>query len=288
MPNWNSCWQPNTRSGNNWLPDRVVLVVEANTRQSYLHLKAMNYRAYASIYHAAGQATFGATLAHTILDHLPRSQRVLDLACGTGAAALVFAAGGAIVVGVDRSPDMLRIAQNQAMQRGLAVEWIEADIRSLPSDSRLAPASFDLCTCLFDSLNQLLDDTDLATVCRQAGTLLRPGGHFIFDLNTPAGLRSWQEYDQVTFDGRDLIVINRLTFDPAQQRAYGRIVWFRREGQRWWRGEETHCERPWEEGEIAAALDAGGLVLVDRLTPQWLPATTDEPRIVYVATRPVG
>jgi len=250
--------------------------------------ETMNYRAYAPIYHAAGQATFGATLASTILEHLPLPQRVLDLACGTGAAALVFAARGAVVVGVDLSPDMLRIAQEQAVQRGLDVAWIEADIRALPPDPRLAPASFDLITCLFDSLNQLLDDTDLTAVCRTVGTLLRPGGYFIFDLNTPAGLRTWHEYDQVTFDGRDLLVINRLTFDPVQQRAYGRIIWFRREGQRWWRGEETHCERPWEETDIAAALKAGGLVLTARLTPQWTPATIDDPRVVYVATRPIG
>jgi hypothetical protein len=74
----------------------------------------------------------------------------------------------------------------------------------------------------------------------------------------------------------------------VQQRAYGRIIWFRRDGQRWWRGEETHCERPWEETDIAAALNAGGLVLTARLTPHWTPATTADPRVVYVATRPIG
>ncbi|MDW8404118.1 class I SAM-dependent methyltransferase [Chloroflexus sp.] len=245
----------------------------------------MIYHDYAPIYHAAGQAAFGTALAHTILAHLPTPHRALDLACGTGAAALVFAAAGATVVGVDRSPAMLAIAREQASQRGLAITWIEADIRALPDDPQLTPHSFDLCTCLFDSLNHLTGDDDLTNVCRAVGRLLRPGGHFIFDLNTLAGFRTWHEYDQVIFDGRDLLVVNRLHFDQQQQRAYGRFVWFQRRGERWWRGEETHCERPWSDDEIAAALAAGELLTVARLTPEWTPAASDAPRVVYVAER---
>ncbi len=246
----------------------------------------MIYHDYAPIYHAAGQAAFGTALAQIILAHLPvLPQRTLDLACGTGAAALVLAAAGATVVGVDSSPAMLAIAREQAHQRRLAIEWIEADIRALPDDPRLPQGSFDLCTCLFDSLNHLTDDDDLAKVCRAVGRLLRPGGQFIFDLNTLAGFRTWYEYDQVLFDGRDLLVVNRLHFDEHQQRAYGRFVWFQRRGERWWRGEETHCERPWSDAQIAAALAAGGLRLVMRLTQQWTPATEDAPRVVYISEK---
>ncbi|WP_322489792.1 class I SAM-dependent methyltransferase [Chloroflexus sp.] len=246
----------------------------------------MIYHDYAPIYHAAGQAAFGTALAQIILAQLPAPpQRVLDLACGTGAAALVLAAAGATVVGVDGSPAMLAIARAQARQRGLVIEWIEADIRALPDDARLPPASFDLCTCLFDSLNHLTDDDDLVKVCRAVGRLLRPGGQFIFDLNTLAGFRTWYEYDQVLFDGPDLLVVNRLHFDHEQQRAYGRFVWFQRRGERWWRSEETHCERPWHDDEIAAALASGGLRLAARLTSAWTPAADDASRVVYVAER---
>ncbi len=242
------------------------------------------YHHYAPIYHAAGQATFGQALAAIILAQLPAlPQRVLDLACGTGAATLTFAAAGASVVGIDRSPAMLAIARDQAAQRGLDVTWIEADIRHLAPVPPLHPASFDLITCLFDSLNYLTDDDDLATVCRLAGRLLRRGGQFIFDLNTLATFATWRETDQVVFDGRDLLLINRLDFDHEQQRASGRIVWFQRCGTRWYRGEETHIERPWPDEQIVAACQAGGLRLVARLNPNWTPADADAPRVVYVA-----
>ncbi len=265
-----------------------------DTMESRIHPAAdpsltgdLTYHAYAPVYHATGQAAFGAGLAQRILAHQQQTPRaVLDLACGTGAAALIFAAAGADVVGVDRSPAMLAIAQEQAAQRGLAITWITADIRALPSDDpRLPPAHFDLCTCLFDSLNQLTGDNDLTLVCQTVSSLLRPGGQFIFDLNTLAGFTTWNEYDQVIFDGRDLLVVNRLHFDHNCQRAYGRFVWFQRRGERWWRGEETHYERPWSEDDIATALSISGLTLVARLTPDWHEASSTAPRIVYITER---
>ena len=47
--------------------------------------------------------------------------RVLDLACGTGEAALVFAAAGCEVAGVDQSAAMLEIARGKARDAGYDV-----------------------------------------------------------------------------------------------------------------------------------------------------------------------
>src|SRR5437763_1838120 len=48
------------------------------------------------------------------LGHLPRkSQRVLELACGTARAAIPIAQAGHRVVGVDYAPEMLEIARHK-------------------------------------------------------------------------------------------------------------------------------------------------------------------------------
>jgi SAM-dependent methyltransferase len=57
-------------------------------------------------------------------------ERVLDIGCGSGATSLeiarrVGASGG--VVGVDLSPQLLRLARERARQAGLAVDFVEAD-----------------------------------------------------------------------------------------------------------------------------------------------------------------
>ena len=57
------------------------------------------------------------------------ADEVLDLACGTGNAALVAAGRGAsVVVGVDFEPVLLEIARRRARAAGLEVQWQEADV----------------------------------------------------------------------------------------------------------------------------------------------------------------
>lgn len=242
------------------------------------------YTGYAPIYHAIGQGAFAEALARRILMALPGPPgRVLDLACGTGAAALVFAAGGAATVGVDRSEAMLAIARSRSDE--LPVTWLRADIRRLPASEALAPASFDLITCLYDSLNYLTADGDLALAIGQAARLLRPGGRLIFDLNTEHEFAAWGEgLDQVVYDANGILVYHRLAYDAAAALAYGRVVWFVREDERWRRGEEQHVERAWSDAEVLSALADAGLRLVARRTPSWEPASLDAPRIVYDAT----
>lgn len=257
------------------------------------------YRDYAAIYDTIGQGGFAAGLAARALAALPAPpRRALDLACGTGAAALVMARAGAEVVGVDRSPQMLSIARARCRDARFPVGFVEADVRFLPigeeplrsadgecAPPALRPAAFDLITCLYDSLNYLTADGDLALALAGAARLLAPGGRLLFDLNTEHEFAAWDDTDQVIHDADGVLVYNRLSYDHSTRLAYGRIVWFVREKERWWRGEESHTERAWLDAEVTAALASAGLSLVARRTPTWELAPPDAPRLVYEATR---
>lgn len=63
---------------------------------------------------------------------------VLDLACGTGNAALIAAAYEANVVGLDTEPRLLEIAESRARSAGASIDWICADVLS----QRLPERSF--------------------------------------------------------------------------------------------------------------------------------------------------
>src|SRR3954468_19506781 len=54
--------------------------------------------------------------------------RVLDIACGTGNAAVEAAARGAHAVGVDFEPALLDVARSRAP----SIEWLEGDAAALP------------------------------------------------------------------------------------------------------------------------------------------------------------
>ena len=56
--------------------------------------------------------------------------RVLELGCGTGHKLIPIASDGHACVGLDFSSDMLAEAQRKANERGVAVEWVQGDMRA--------------------------------------------------------------------------------------------------------------------------------------------------------------
>ena len=71
-------------------------------------------------------------------------RRILDMATGTGRAALALAKRGAIVTGVDASREMLSVARARAADAGLSIEFAEGDVHALAFPNRV----FDAAVCL--------------------------------------------------------------------------------------------------------------------------------------------
>jgi SAM-dependent methyltransferase len=96
--------------------------------------------------------------------------RVLDVASGTGNAALPAAARGATVTASDLTPELLQAGEARAQAAGLQLEWIEADAERLPFDD----ASFDVVMssigAMFAPRHQEVAD-ELVRVCRPGGTI---------------------------------------------------------------------------------------------------------------------
>lgn len=66
-------------------------------------------------------------------------QTVLDVACGTGNAALPAARADADVTGLDLAPKLLETARARAESEGLSITWVEGDAEELPFEN----GSFD-------------------------------------------------------------------------------------------------------------------------------------------------
>jgi SAM-dependent methyltransferase len=104
------------------------------------------------------------------LDPQP-GQRMLDIACGTGAVAeLAAPTGCAGVVGVDIAPALIEQAKQRAVERGLDIDYRVGDAEALEFED----ASFDLvastCGVMFAPDHQAVA-RELARVTKQGGRI---------------------------------------------------------------------------------------------------------------------
>jgi SAM-dependent methyltransferase len=220
------------------------------------------YENLATLYDVAGWGDFAQGMAERVLalaaDHgLSQIHHIVDVACGTGIAAAQFAQAGYRVTGVDRSPHMLAQARQRAAEAGLQqkVTFIEADMRDFALDQ---PA--DLATCMYDSLNYLLEETDLAAAFRCAAAALRHGGLYILDMNTLFGLaEGWGSRDFIHRDTDDQFIVGRTRWDYETSTNTLVFHGFVRRGELWERFTETHVERGYPMAKIGALLEQVGL-----------------------------
>ncbi|MGI5350525.1 class I SAM-dependent DNA methyltransferase [Streptomyces sp. CA-250714] len=143
--------------------------------------------------------------------HGAPGRELVDLGCGTGKAALRLAAAGFTVTGIDLSPEMVRVA---AAKPGAGqVRFLAGDLRELPRVGR-----FDVGVTLGEPLNYLADENELLAAFSGVARLLRPGGLFIFDVNTTGFYRRLAEITSVT-EEEGVVTVQRGVPSPRQAEA---------------------------------------------------------------------
>lgn len=111
--------------------------------------------------------------------HAPTAKSVLDLGCGTGGHAFILAQQGYEVSAVDRSAEMLAIAdarRSSATSPQTAISFFQGDIRTI----RLGK-TFDTVISLFHVVSYQTTNADLCATFATVRKHLSPGGIFIFD-----------------------------------------------------------------------------------------------------------
>ena len=122
----------------------------------------------------------GPVAEHVVsLAHLQRGERVVDLATGTGNAALLAARAGAFVTGVDTAPRLIDVARSRAVGEGVDASFVVADMQALPFDD----GSFDVALSVFG----LIFAADASRAFDEMIRVLRPAGRALFSAWVPAG-----------------------------------------------------------------------------------------------------
>lgn len=96
--------------------------------------------------------------------------RVLDVATGTGNAAIPAARRGARVTASDLTPELLEAGSRRREAQGVDIEWVQADAEQLPFED----ASFDVVMSsigvMFAPHHEAAAD-EMVRVCRRGGTI---------------------------------------------------------------------------------------------------------------------
>jgi SAM-dependent methyltransferase len=106
---------------------------------------------------------------------------VLDVACGTGNAAIPAAAAGGRVVGVDLTPELFEAGRREAAEAGVDIDWVEGDAEELPFDDQSFDVVLSTFGCMFAPRHQV--------TAAELARVLRPGGRLGVCAWTPEGLQ---------------------------------------------------------------------------------------------------
>ncbi len=154
-----------------------------------------------------------------------RPGKLLDLGCGVGRHALLFAERGWSVTGIDAAGPSVAYGRSEAADAGLEVQFLEADFRKYP-----LPYGQDLILLAYGTIGTLspAEARRLVARCRRA---LAPRGLLVFDAfrrpwferqATAAGGKDWDVIpDQGFWTGAPHLVLSRTDAYP-KLRTFGR------------------------------------------------------------------
>lgn len=180
-------------------------------------------------------------------------KRLLDVACGTGIPSLLLARRGYEVVGVDRSREML--AELERKRGDLPVTTLAADV----TDFRLDEPC-DAAISLYDSINYLLSEDDLLACFRCVRQAVKPGGLFVFDMNTVYSLSVFWGSRVAPRRAGGINSIWNNSFDPRTKVSTLKLT-FWEEAADGTPGEafhEVHRERAYKRSEVKRCLKSAG------------------------------
>lgn len=182
------------------------------------------------------------------------SRHLCDLACGSGSLALLLAKRGCQVLGVDRSQAMIEEARRKADDaKASGLRWKQADMVDFQLGER-----FPLMTCLYDSVNYLLSEEDIARCFERVREHLLHGGGFIFDITTEYNIVA--NFADYTFaeNFEDFSYIWENRYNVVDKIISSDVTIFQKEGDRFFKHVETHRQKIYPTDKILALARKGG------------------------------
>ena len=209
-------------------------------------------------------------------------QRVLDCACGTGEFAIRLHQAGYVVTGLDRSEEMLAVAQKKARKAGAKIPFVLQDMRYLALHQ---PVFAINCAC--DGVNYLLEDEDVRSFFMSANRALQENGVLLFDISSAYKLEQVLGNRTYGEDTKAITYLWQNCFDPDSRLLEMKLAFFLPQANELYeRFDERHVQRAYRAEELSEMLEKTGFQLagIYEWPGKGAPAENSE-RIQFVARK---
>ena len=213
-------------------------------------------------YHQWGEFIRKILVKHNIKEGL-----VVDLGCGTGTLTEKLASFSYDMIGVDSSPQMLEVARDKKESSRYDILYLLQDMREFELYGSVK-AVVSAC----DSINYILETSELKKVFKRVDYYLDPGGLFIFDFNTEYKYKEVIGNQTIGENGEDKSFIWENYYYEEERINEIELSLFVKEencynsnksrGELYRKYVEVHQQRAYSLEEIQESLEEVGLELV--------------------------
>ena len=174
------------------------------------------------------------------------------------------------------SMEMLTQAEKKVRNNSCKPKFICQDICKLDINN-----SFDLITCCLDSINYITESGSLKELFLNVKKHLKPGGLFIFDINSYYKIKNILGNNTFTYDSEEVFYVWENSFEDEIVDMY--LNFFIKQEEIYHRIDEEHSERAYSTDFILQLLQEVGLQCLELLDGYERKEVSDETeRIVFV------
>ncbi len=189
------------------------------------------------------------------LTDVQKGSRLLDMGCGTGNLTVRLAKAGFRVIGQDASEEMLSFAA----QKSSEVLWI---CQSMTETELGEPV--DVIVSTLDSVNHLPARSDIDDCFRRTSENLKPGGIFVFDVNTEYKHREVLGNNTFVYDVDGVYCVWQNEYSAEDNRVSIELdLFFEEEDGSYTRGFEEFSEIALPNSEYLSLLENAGFEIAE-------------------------
>jgi len=181
----------------------------------------------------------------------PNPRKILEIGCGTGKFGAKFSADDFAITGMDISLDMLRIAKTRSF-RNFTI--LCGDMKQFAFKE-----TFDFIFCVHDTVNYLLDSSEIEAFFSSVKKSMHQETIFMFDVTTPYNIITNFDRQLNQYRSGDLFVEWSNTYDKKEQAVYSTLEVIDKKGSS---RTERHMQKIYSIKEIKALCEKAGFQIL--------------------------